>query len=129
MIAGVHNGFIVATKRHPFLKQCIDDIVTNVETNFYGEHFLDVTGPFCLSRAINKVNHRDIDYKSHVGHNKAEIPYYLFHFILRHPKQCVRKNNVTIMYKKYSLLSLFYEKILRKSKVYSVMWKNKDIYN
>ena len=28
---GVHNGFIISTPKHPFLKACIDKIIENVE--------------------------------------------------------------------------------------------------
>lgn len=128
MISGIHNGFIVATKRHPFLKQYIDDIVSNVEANFYGEHFLDVTGPFCLMRAINKVNGRSVNYKSHHGYNHSKFPYFLFEYNLFHPYQRVSKNSIPIMYKKYSIISYLHEKILRMRKNYAMMWKNKDIY-
>lgn len=128
MISGIHNGFIVATKNHPFLKQYIDDIVSNVENNFYGEHFLDVTGPFCLMRAVNKVNKRPFDYRSRNGYNKAIFSYYLFEYALFHPYQRVSKNNVSVMYKKYSIISYLHEKILRRHKCYASMWRHKDIY-
>lgn len=41
---GVHNGLIISQPRHPFLKQAIDDIISNVQTRYYGSSPLDVTG-------------------------------------------------------------------------------------
>lgn len=127
-ISGVHNGFIICKKRHPFIRQYISDILNNIENNYYGDHFLDPTGPFCLMRAINKVNGNVINKKPKVGLNKGLFSFYLFKFHLIDIYCRVSKNGIYIMKKKYSPLSLFYEKIIKRKNVYSIMWKNRDIY-
>ena len=127
-ISGIHNGFIMATKKHPYLLQYIEDMVENIENNYYGTHFLDITGPFCLMRAINKVNNNYIDKKPKIGWNSGKYPFYLFKFRLD-INQNIFKNNICIMSKKYSLLSFFHEKIVKRGKVYSVMWNRRDVYN
>jgi mannosyltransferase OCH1-like enzyme len=126
-ISGIHNGFIIATRKHPFLRQYIEDIVSNIESNYYGSHFLDVTGPFCLSRSINKVNGNHPDYISKIGKNIGKYNYYLFGF-KSYLYQNINKGNKIIMKKKYSLISVFVEKILKRGNVYSYMWQNKNIY-
>lgn len=127
LISGIHNGFIASTKNHPFLQKYIEDMVKNIENNYYGEHFLDVTGPFCLMRSINKVNDVYIDKRPKIGHNKGKYKFYLYKFTLD-VHQTISKNDISIMCKKYSLISLFHEKIIKRKKVYSVMWYNRDIY-
>ena len=127
LISGIHNGFIIASKNHPYLKRYITDIVNNIENNYYGEHFLDVTGPFCLMRSINKVNNFHVDKLPKIGWNKGKYPFYLFKFKLD-INQHISKNGKNIMAKKYSLISFFYEKIIRRNKVYSKMWFDRDIY-
>lgn len=52
---GIHNGFIMCTPRHPFIKQYIKDMLCNIENKYYGKHDLDITGPKCLARSISKV--------------------------------------------------------------------------
>lgn len=128
LISGIHNGVIIATPKHPFLCQYIKDMVRNIENNYYGEHFLDVTGPFCLMRSINKVNGNYIDKRPKIGKNKGKYNFYLYEFTLD-IYQTVYKNKVPIMCKKYSIFSLFQEKILKRKNVYSVMWYNKNIYH
>lgn len=121
--SGIHNGFIVATRKHPFLKQGIEDIVYNVENKVYGNSSLDVTGPICLLKAINKVLGKPLSTRYKQGRNPG---FYLFELYYG-PYQNVYKKDLKILSKKYSFLSYIYAKVLCKTD-YARMWQNKDIY-
>lgn len=120
---GIHNGFIVAERRHPFLKQSIDDIVENVQNRYYGQSCLDITGPVCLSKSIKKV----IGAHTHlVGRNKHHrYSYFLFQLKMG-PYQHIYKDSKRIMSKYYSFL-FFLWRTMSPTK-YGTMWKHKEVY-
>lgn len=49
--SGIYNAFLAFQKGDPFLKVAINAILRNVEGRFYGEDWLDPTGPKCLLHA------------------------------------------------------------------------------
>src|SRR3989338_10511829 len=53
--SGIHNGFILASRGHPFILECIHQIIHNVKTKNYGDSVLDTTGPSRLRKAVAKV--------------------------------------------------------------------------
>ena len=128
-IAGIHNGFIICTPKHPFMEQYIKDMVKHIEDEYYGDHFLDITGPLCLIKSVNKANGEE-EYKiPKKGWNReGKFNYYLFDYHLD-LNQNIYKDKYIIMSKKYSLLSFLYEKICNRKRVYSYMWKRRDVYN
>ncbi len=124
---GIHNGFIIASKQHPFLLKCIENIVENVETNNYTDHVLGVSGPLCLAKSIREVLGTNKKFK--VGWNiHGDLSFYLYEFKWG-PFQYIKQNGEVIMSKKYSLLHYFYSKIIKRNSTYYNMWKNSDIYN
>lgn len=124
---GVHAGFIVATRRHPFLLQCINEIVHNVETKFYGNSPMDITGPGCLRKAVCKVIGKPNATLHHGKHSYGELSFYLFEFQWG-PRQYICKDGTPIISKKYSVLSYFYEKNLKKGSPYAKLWEKRDIF-
>ena len=124
---GIHNGFIISESRHPFLKQAINDIVKNVENNYYGDNPLDVTGPKSLSRSINKVLNNPADKIHKVGRNEyGDLSFYLYEFRWG-PRQYIYDGNTKILSKYYSFLIYLYRKLI--SSGYTQLWKARDIYN
>ena len=112
---GVHNGFIVSSPRHPFLKQCIDDIVSTIEQRSYTDHVLAVTGPHCLKRSIGKVLGKDPSFKEGYNYN-GQLTFYLLEFEWG-ISQWIYDKGIRIMSKKYNSLEYFYDKIIQKKKV------------
>ena len=51
---GIHNAFMAAVPQHPWLKQCIDAIVTKVQNRDYGRDFLNITGPTLLGDELTR---------------------------------------------------------------------------
>lgn len=121
---GIHNGFIVSERKHPFLKQAIDDIIQNVKNRYYGNSSLSITGPIALSKSIYTLakKHHKIGW-NHCG----ELSYYLYEFEWG-PYQNIYKNGLKIFCKYFSFLFFLYHKNYSKGG-YADMWKNHDIYN
>jgi mannosyltransferase OCH1-like enzyme len=124
--SGIHNGFMISSPRHPFLKQCIDDIVKTVNTRSYTDDVLAVTGPLCLSRSIHKVIGNNKSF--HIGYNyHMDFTFYLLRFEWG-LFQYIFDKKVKTMSKKYNVLEYLNSKIVNKSKGYSYMWNNKLLY-
>lgn len=124
---GIHNGFIASTKKHPFLKQAILDIVLNVKKRFYGSCPLSVTGPIALSKSINKVVRVKISNNHKIGLNQHGIlSYYLFN--LNYGLQNVYKKEMKIMTKYFSFFYYLYRKLWITTG-YTKMWKQKNIFD
>lgn len=115
---GIHNGFMIASRRHPFLKEAINNIVKNVEEEFYGQSSLEPTGPLLLSKTIETVTH----IKPKFGDNNT---YYLFKLEWG-PYQHVYDKDIILFSKYFSALYFFYRKWF--STGYSRLWKSRKIY-
>jgi len=109
---GIFNALIVSLPNNPLLKKAIDIIVLNVEHRFYGSNSLSPTGPFLLKN-IFTLQDRDKIQLTFYGYNK--IP------------RGIHWNNFKILdiYQNYRLEQKKYSK----KKHYSVLWKNRNIYN
>lgn len=130
---GIHNGFIISTPKHPFMLQCINDIVHNIQTKNYTNHILGITGPICLARSIKKVSKILPKYKKYREFKKGlnyagNLQFYLLHLEWG-PFQYVCDNNIIILSKKYNTFHYFCTKFFNKSTGYSDMWKKRKVYN
>jgi len=124
---GIHNGFICCSPKHPFIKKCIELIIINVDRKRYTMSPLTITGPLCLSKAINTMLGRKNYDKFIEGKNEyGEMSFYLYSLSYG-PFQYIYKNNKIIMSKKHCLLSCFLSKI--KSTSYRNMWLNNKVYD
>jgi len=50
----IYQAFLAAVPRHPFLRSCIEQSVHNIETNYYGETPLDITGPSMMGYQFHR---------------------------------------------------------------------------
>lgn len=116
--SGIQIGFMASVPNNPIFLEVINKVVFNVKNNFYGKSPLDVTGPKVFYDVLNK-NNKHILNKINLmfDDNKQKVRYYF------------DKNTKKRVIKYKSLNDI--NKILKrnKSQYYSVMWKNKDIYN
>jgi mannosyltransferase OCH1-like enzyme len=123
---GIHNGIIISEKKHPFLKQAIEDILENVKNKYYGNSPLDTTGPVCLYKSLNK-SLGLTNNKHKLAHNyHNELSYYLFEHRYG-PYQHIYKNNIKIVSKYFSFLFYIYIKLINKN-AYCKLWRNKDLF-
>lgn len=118
---GVHNGFIIAQKGHPYLWQGINDIVHNVTRRYYGLSELDITGPICLAKSIQKVNGK----KPIVGYSSN---HYLFALVWGPLQNIYDENSKVIMRKNYSFLIYLIRKLGNPNR-YTIAWKNRKVYD
>jgi mannosyltransferase OCH1-like enzyme len=119
---GIHNGFIVSEKNHPFLEQAIKDIVDNVKKKKYKKSSLAITGPLALRKSIETITGKT----PKEGWNMTIYPYYLFVHNFG-PHQNITKDGEYIMQKYYSFLVLLHHKITKNG--YSKMYTNRQVYN
>jgi hypothetical protein len=109
------------------MKQHVKDIVSNIENNYYGSGPLSPTGPHCLKRSVNKVLglEQTVDFKE--GFNDyGDLSFYLFK-LGQDAYQCIyNEDEICIMQKKHSMITYFYDKIIKKS--YTSLWDAKKIY-
>jgi hypothetical protein len=123
----IHNGFIIAEAKHPFLLACIQRIVRNVQELDYTDHNLGITGPVCLGRSINTFLGRDEEAGFHQGWNEhGNLSFYLYRFQWG-PFQYIYKGNQKILSKKHCTLSYFLDKM--KVSSYTKMYRNRTVYN
>ncbi|HSW76699.1 MAG TPA: glycosyltransferase [Candidatus Saccharimonadales bacterium] len=103
-LKGIHNGFIITTPKHPFMKQYIEDMVHNIE---YGKEdvLLTMTGPLCLEKSIQKVINKP-NYKFKLGLNHQTYKFYLFHFNFG-IYQYIDDNHKIILQKKYDFFHCY----------------------
>ena len=138
---GIHQGVLMVTPRHPFMLQCIEKIVDNVESEYYGESPWDITGPTCFYQSVCDVlrkngcevsaNQRNFKLGVNVYN---DLSFYLFKFTK--PMQYVKsikdednnKRERVLLKKKFSQLQHIYRKHLHED-TYSDMWKKRNIYH
>ena len=124
--SGIHNGFIISSPEHPFIKECIHMIVTNVETDNYTDHILGITGPKCLARAINSVLNREKNELFREGWNEhSDLSFYLYRFQWG-PFQYIYKGSKVIVSKKYCTISYMLDKM--RSDTYAKKWRKKEVF-
>lgn len=114
---GVHNGFIIATPKHPYIKAYIDLMLKNIEAGHEDEMFA-LTGPVCLKRAILSVIG---DHQMKLGYNDCQYPFHLYQLKFG-LYQSIYDGKKIILKKKYDIMDCFLYK-----KVYH--FKNSYTYN
>ncbi len=106
----IHNGFIITTPKHPFIKQTINDVLYNIELGIENE-ILSMTGPLALSRAIHKCLKHNIPHK--IGLNDHYYKYYLFEYSFGLYQNIYDKNTI-IMRKKMDIIYCFlYQRVYK----------------
>jgi mannosyltransferase OCH1-like enzyme len=54
------NGFIYIVPQHRLMKECIDQCVSNIENNFYGDSHLSVTGPYMFGQVFSRIFNKSL---------------------------------------------------------------------
>lgn len=107
----IYNGLMVALPRNEILFKCIRRIVKNVENKFYGNGYLEPTGPALLSNFVS-TSENIVDLKHSVlNDNNYKLIYFNDIPILK------SYNNHIEEREKYS-----------KKKHYSILWNERKIY-
>ena len=110
---GVYNAFMICKPGNKLLLDAINMIVQNVKNKFYGDGFLDPTGPKLLAKVIS-VNDTRVD--------------------LTHLELDNNNNKRVIMLKNKIILNCYEGHIndrinSSKTEHYSTLWQERRIYN
>lgn len=108
-INAIQISFMATYPKNPIYKECIDKIVKNVKTKFYGYTDLEPTGPMLFSKIFYK-NYLNTDYTMKLKpYNKKLINY---------------KTNEDIIKLKIE----GYNKVITGDLKYGKLWRNRKIY-
>jgi len=109
----IYNALMVCLPKSEYLYKAFRQIVDNVKNRFYGDNYLEPTGPALLSKFIS-TNDEIVDCKHEEleGNNNYKIIYY---------------NNIPIL-KSYTGHITEYQHFAKK-KHYSILWNERNIYN
>jgi len=111
---GIYNALMVCKPGNPFLLKAINKIVKNVKNKFYGESYLEPTGPLMLRKLINENNiSLNIDLKHRELNGNSDLKYIYF-------------KNIPIM-KSYEGHCQERDQNSKKQH-YGDLWRNRDIY-
>jgi len=108
----IYTALIVTKPKNDIMRRCIDHIVWNVETDYYGRHALDPTGPGLLGRFFTV---------------KERIALPLYHKCIwnqRVIRQVIGKSLMLEEYSEYKQEQSVYQK----KKYYSELWDDRAIY-
>ena len=107
----IYNGFLVCKEGNPFLIDCINQIVTNTKSNYYGDVAVDPTGPGLLRYVMLK------------NKNKYKLNLDMFHAEEGGFIKYKNKNIISTTYKGY------YSVDNKPDTNYRTFYDKKDIYN
>jgi mannosyltransferase OCH1-like enzyme len=108
----IYNALIVSLPKNDILLKCINQIVENVKSRYYGNSCVDPTGPGLLSRFINDSDRQTIELE-HIWNRPTGDKF--------------------ILYKNVSILKMYngyYDEQGENKKVehYSILWASRNIY-
>jgi mannosyltransferase OCH1-like enzyme len=110
---GVYNALMVCKPGNNILLKAINKIIENVKNKFYGNHFLEPTGPLLLSSFFSSKDKQSFD--------------------MKHSEMMMDNNSKIITYNNYIVLKSYNGHIndrikYSKTKHYSELWLNNNIY-
>ena len=114
---GIYNALMVCKPGNELLLKAINKIVENVNNRFYGDNFLEPTGPIMLKKLIENHNISvNIDLKHNVFMNNN----------IEHKFIVVSESKIAIL----RMYNGYFKERDSNSKVqhYGILWKNKNIY-
>ena len=110
--ACVYTALIVTRPKNEVMKLCIQQIVHNVTTQFYGRHALDPTGPGLLGRWFTEEERKQLSI------------FHRVHMTNRIVRQVVGKKVLLEDYPEYKDEQNLYQK----KKYYAEFWEDRTIY-
>ena len=114
---GIYNALIISKPGNPLLLKCIERIVHNTKTNYYGFNMLYPTGPGLLGEL----------YFGNIRDNMSKIDDFdLVYNIIDGHDVIIYKNQIILhSYTEYRLE----QRATQKHKHYAQLWKQRAIYN
>lgn len=116
----LHNAFIASVPKHPVIKEAIDVVTEHIRSRYYGNTFLDPTGPGAFGKAFNRYFKRSEKEEIHVGMFRSDIK------VLNHPGGFIEKLDGKVIKTKFDN---YYEIAYPGNKGrYHELWNDRKIY-
>lgn len=133
----IHNGLMIVTPKHPFIRQAIKDVLDNIDIGIE-EASMSMTGPRALSKSIHRCLKHKIPHK--IGLNNHRYKYYLFEFPFSLYQHIYDKNKIIFRKKMDLLYCLWYQRIYKyllrdksnyiyASSIGKVCYTDEELYN
>jgi mannosyltransferase OCH1-like enzyme len=122
MNSKVYNGFMVSPPNNPIFKETIEDIVRSSRLKLYKTGYLDITGPGCLLRVIEKNRGYTYIYSVNFYYSYKNI----YDFIKS--KVIAIYYNNTLIFESYPEYR-YEQNLFEKTPHYSKLWLARDVYN
>lgn len=118
---GVCNGFLVCKPGNKKLHDAIQEIVKNVNTQFYGESSLEPTGPLLLKKFFTGKEIEEFDFEFTIDPDSPDKSNHIL-IISREPEN----RKMAILEKDVELVKV--QSNNRKEKNYDDLWEEQNIY-
>lgn len=131
---GIYNALMVCKPDNSILLKCINKIVENCQTEYYGPNYLYPTGPHLLNKYFSKSDIDELEMELHYDENNRvhhiddkQINYFSI-------KYRISMDNIHVKYCKVHILEAYPEYVLdrmnhSKNPYYMDCWENKNIYD
>jgi len=131
---GIYNALMVCKPDNSILLKCINKIVENCQTEYYGPNYLYPTGPHLLNKYLSKSYIDELEMELHYDENNRvhhidnkQINYFSI-------KYRISMDNIHVKYCKVHILEAYPEYVLdkmnhSKNPYYMDCWENKNIYD
>jgi mannosyltransferase OCH1-like enzyme len=120
---GIYNAFMVSPPNNIIFKKCIDDIINSCKHKLYKKGCLDITGPTLLGEIY--IKEYSIDAFNNLKFTIASDLYLFFYFMTNNHYITYNDKIIVRAYEEYRKE----QKKSLKSKHYTQLWNEKDVYN
>ena len=76
----LYNAFIATVKGTKLMETAINMCIEHIETEFYGRHTLDITGPAMLGKAYRSLKIDGIEGDEYINARKVNDDFYIYNF-------------------------------------------------
>ena len=130
------TGFIACTQGHPLMKIILHKIIDNVNSLYYGNNPLAITGPDVAGQGVNEFFGRHVNETIKAGRYHLKTPskrrYKMRILSFEWDMKLIyerRKKNVCLRYKSTLYLPHYFELMFSNDTHYLVSWKERSVYN
>jgi len=127
----LYQAYIATVKGTPLLELAINTCIEHIETQYYGEHTLDITGPAMLGKCFRKLKIDGLSGDEYIQSGKMSDDFYVYNFdkdkyggyiVNEETQELLLKNKIDYHYRiTYGAAN--------KDKRYPDLWDNRMVYD